>query len=149
MDLKRFNKFTVHIVSLCILLFILLFIYAASLYPGGSQFDSNAAGFSWKHNYWCNLMNDIAENGMQNPARYYAISANAILCIGCMLFFLRFGLIRLKIGYWRNIYMNVAKFEYDLRHDSFLKEIVLFAVNAAFYSTLRWNFSAHSAVSYN
>ena len=33
-----------------ILLFWVLFIYAATLYPGGSQADSNSVGYDWVNN---------------------------------------------------------------------------------------------------
>ncbi|MGB5430515.1 MAG: hypothetical protein WBM94_12640, partial [Eudoraea sp.] len=55
-----------------ILIFIGLYIYAASLYPGGSQLDSNSLGFDWMNNYWCNLMNENGMNGLENPARPFA-----------------------------------------------------------------------------
>jgi len=52
-----------------ILIFCGLFVYAASLYPGGSQADINSDGFNWVHNFWCNLMLENALNGRENPAR--------------------------------------------------------------------------------
>jgi len=63
-----------------ILIFIGLFIYAASLYPGGSQADINSVGFDWVNNFWCNLMLENALNGQENPARPIAILAMIILC---------------------------------------------------------------------
>ncbi|MBK8192178.1 MAG: hypothetical protein IPK76_02765 [Lewinellaceae bacterium] len=70
-----------------ILIFISLYIYSASLYPGGSQADTNSPGFDWFHNYWCNLLNPQAMNGMPNPARPYAIFAMLILCLSLAFFF--------------------------------------------------------------
>lgn len=52
-----------------ILLFILLYLLAALLYPGGSQVNSNSKGFSWLNNYWCNLLNYKAINGEYNAGR--------------------------------------------------------------------------------
>jgi len=73
-----------------ILLFISFYIVAAYYYPGGSQFDKNAVGFSWKNNYWCNLLNDNAINGMKNTAQPIAITAMVILCIALSLFWWQF-----------------------------------------------------------
>jgi hypothetical protein len=71
-------------------LFLLLYIWASIYYPGGSQADPNAKGFSWVHNYWCNLLNDRAINGQQNPARPIAAAGMAILCLALSVFWLRF-----------------------------------------------------------
>lgn len=73
-----------------ILLFISLYFVAAYYYPGGSQFDKNAVGFSWKNNYWCNLLNDNAINGMKNTAQPIAITAMVVLCIALSLFWWQF-----------------------------------------------------------
>ncbi len=73
-----------------ILIFIGLYIYSTTLYPGGSQADLNSTGFSWMNNYWCNLMNEQGMNGQFNHARPYAISAMLILCFSLMLFFVSF-----------------------------------------------------------
>jgi hypothetical protein len=64
-----------------IIVFALLYIIATTLYPGGNQADKNAAGFSWLNNYWCNLLNDTAMNGMVNNARPVALIAMVALCI--------------------------------------------------------------------
>jgi hypothetical protein len=69
-----------------IFLFILFYIIAASLYPGGSQADINSKGFSWINNYWCNLLNEKAINGQQNTAKPIAIVAMFILCLTMAIF---------------------------------------------------------------
>jgi hypothetical protein len=63
-----------------IVIFILMYLIAASLYPGGSQVDKNSIGFSWLHNYWCNLLNEQGMNGQYNPGQPVAILAMCILC---------------------------------------------------------------------
>lgn len=35
--------------------FLLFYVVATFFYPGGSQLDKTASGFSWTQNYWCNL----------------------------------------------------------------------------------------------
>jgi hypothetical protein len=56
-------------------LFIVLYIVATLFYPGGSEYDRQAKGFSWLHNYWCNLLNEYGVNGEPNVARPIAITA--------------------------------------------------------------------------
>lgn len=73
--------------SIGIALFALLYIYAASLYPGGSQENIHTIGFNWVHNYWCNLLNVNALNGALNPARPYALTAMGLLCASLGYFF--------------------------------------------------------------
>lgn len=62
------------------LLFVILYGIATLYYPGGNYLDHNAIGFSWMHNYWCNLLNQYALNGQPNTARPIAFAAMAILC---------------------------------------------------------------------
>ena len=66
--------------------FILLYLIAALLYPGGSQANSQSVGFSWMHNYWCNLLNSQAINGQPNQAQPVALLAMLILCISLAVF---------------------------------------------------------------
>lgn len=56
-------------------LFLLLYLAAAKLYPGGSQFDAHEQGFSFKHGYWCNLLNYAALNGQINKGRPFAVAS--------------------------------------------------------------------------
>lgn len=67
-----------------------LYFIATLIYPGGSQFDKQAKGFSWMHNYWCNLLHEYAINGQPNPARPVALAAMAILCATIMIFWFIF-----------------------------------------------------------
>jgi hypothetical protein len=69
-----------------ILVFVLLYFTAAILYPGGSDFDKTAKGFSWRHNYWCELLASTAQNGRPNTARPVAIAAMAVLVISLIVF---------------------------------------------------------------
>ncbi|MBN9382098.1 MAG: hypothetical protein J0H74_15120 [Chitinophagaceae bacterium] len=71
-------------------LFILLYVIATFLYPGGSPADPHSIGFSWQHNYWCNLLNADALNGAPNTARPVAITALAVLSLTLALFWYRF-----------------------------------------------------------
>ena len=62
-------------------LFLLLYCLSAYNYPGGSQADNHSKGFSWLHNYWCNLLNEKSINGNLNPGRPYAIAGMLVLCL--------------------------------------------------------------------
>ena len=68
------------------LLYIILYLIAAGLYPGGSDIDKTSRGFSWLHNYWCELMASVAQNGEANRARVIAITAMFVLAISLGLF---------------------------------------------------------------
>lgn len=80
-----------------------LYIYASTLYPGGSQNDLNSIGYDWIHNYWCNLLNEKGGNGMPNPARPIAILAMVILCLSLIQFFLQFASTIATHKYWQRI----------------------------------------------
>ena len=85
-----------------IILYVFLYIFSASLYPGGSQAALNSKGFDWINNYWCNLLNVEAMNGQLNPARPYAITAMIILCFSMALFFYLFPKFFFVSKFWKN-----------------------------------------------
>jgi len=72
------------------ILFVVLYIIATLLYPGGSQVDRNSIGFSWTNNYWCNLLNETAINGQANPAKPVAITGMFVLCLTLAFFWFLF-----------------------------------------------------------
>lgn len=77
------------IVNSGIIFFFCLYFIASLNYPGGSQADVYSSGFSWRDNYWCNLLDTHAINGVLNGARAYAIAAMIVLC--CTLAFFWYG----------------------------------------------------------
>jgi len=89
--------------SMGIGLFVLVYVYASGLYPGGSPINPNSAGFDWVNNYWCNLVNARAINGLPNPARPFALGATAILCASLGVFFWQFAELMMPEGYWKGI----------------------------------------------
>ena len=89
--------------SLGIVIFIILYAYATTLYPGGSQADLHSKGFDWINNYWCNLMNAQAMNGQLNPARLISIPAMIILCFSLLSFFFMFSKVLASNSIWRKI----------------------------------------------
>lgn len=72
------------------ILFVILYGVASYYYPGGSQFNKHSVGFSWKHNYWCNLLNDTAINGQKNTAQPIALIATIILSLVLSFFWWQF-----------------------------------------------------------
>lgn len=72
--------------TLGICLFGLLYVLAACQYPGGSNADRGAIGFSWQHNYWCDLLGNVGKNGAINPARPIALIAMLVLCSSLSVF---------------------------------------------------------------
>ena len=72
------------------MLFVMLYIIATLLYPGGSQVDKASVGFSWINNYWCNLLNENAINGQPNPAKPVAMTGMLILCLTLIFFWFLF-----------------------------------------------------------
>lgn len=73
-----------------IIIFIVLYITATLLYPGGSQIDKNSIGFSWINNYWCNLLNQKAINGQHNSAKPVAMTGMFVLCLTLSIFWFIF-----------------------------------------------------------
>lgn len=106
-------------------LFVILYIVATLLYPGGSQVDKNATGFDWFNNYWCNLLNEYAINGQQNPARPVAITGLLVLCLALTAFWFLFsrhshswGVGKLIIRVSGTAAMSISLFLFtDMNHD--------------------------------
>lgn len=73
-----------------ILVFVVLYMVAALLYPGGSQVDKNSIGFSWINNYWCNLLSGKAINGQYNSAQPVAITGMLVLWFTLLIFWFLF-----------------------------------------------------------
>lgn len=118
------NRLIGFIPAIGIVIFVLLYIYSTFLYPGGSQAKLDSIGFDWKHNYWCNLLNEKGMNGQDNPARGYAITAMTILCISLLLFFIQFAQTITTSRFWKlsiqlfgTISMVFAIFIFTSYHD--------------------------------
>jgi hypothetical protein len=110
--------------SFGILIFAGLYVYSASLYPGGSQADLNSVGFDWLNNFWCNLMSEKAMNGQENPARPVALVGMIILCSSMTLFFFQFANYFVKDRNWKitiriagTLAMLSAVFIFTMFHD--------------------------------
>lgn len=86
-----------------ILIFIILHVYAANIYPGGSPKDPNSLGYDWFNNLWCNLMSENALNGHKNPARPVSIFAVIVLGSSMIIFFFQFAKFFVKDKIVKNI----------------------------------------------
>jgi len=73
-----------------IIIGLLLLFIATLYYPGGSQYDRNAAGYDWKNNYLSNLFGPKAMNGADNASRPWAVAGMFFLCAGIVVFFIEF-----------------------------------------------------------
>lgn len=68
-------------------LYIILFTFAAAAYPGGSINHPHADGYSFYHNFLCDTMNPITQDGIINDARFIAIISHLILSFTMISFF--------------------------------------------------------------
>ncbi|MBJ6802688.1 hypothetical protein [Geomonas propionica] len=59
--------------------FIVLYLFAASMYPGGTRVDHHTQGYSHMSNYWCDLLDSVSYSGDINHGRPIAVLATVIL----------------------------------------------------------------------
>jgi hypothetical protein len=134
---KRINKAILLLPIAGAALFLLLY-YAATLnYPGGSQADKHSRGFSWLHNYWCNLLNETAINGEPNAGRRYAIAGMLVLCLSLGWFWYCFALYmpikkvhRISMQFSGMLSMGIAFFIFTGLHDVLINIAAAFAMIA-------------------
>ena len=84
--LDSYGLFLLSFPLIGIVSFIFFYFMAAKHYPGGSWIVPDTDGFSFWHNYLCDLLDINAINGEPNQGRTYAITALCLLCAG--IFFL-------------------------------------------------------------
>ncbi len=120
-----------------IILFILLYIVAAYLYPGGSNINKTEKGFNLITNYWCDLTGDLAKNGEPNSGQFYALIAMTILCFSLMVFWFYLPeLFKIKnktsaiIQYSGIISMSITLFLFTSYHDTVINIAGFFGVIA-------------------
>ena len=75
----RYNYLLLPVIGMGI--FVILYVLAALNYPGGTWIDSSNTGFSFWHNYLCDLLDYRSLNGELNTGRYYARAALGVLCL--------------------------------------------------------------------
>ncbi len=67
--------------------FLFFFVVATHLYPGGSVNDMASEGYSYFHNFICDLMSYSLPEGTANAARPIAIIGHLMLSFGMISFF--------------------------------------------------------------
>ncbi len=72
-----------------IVLYVILFFIATFLYTGGHETAHDAKGFSWVHNYWCDLM-AVEKFGRYNEAHLIAKAGHIVITASVLVFFLVF-----------------------------------------------------------
>ena len=65
-----------------VIAFVALYAVAAVLFPGGTRAEPTRTGFSFLHNYWCDLMDATTHGGRTNPGRPVALAAMVVICGG-------------------------------------------------------------------
>ncbi|MCZ8215580.1 MAG: hypothetical protein O9262_05030, partial [Cyclobacteriaceae bacterium] len=68
-------------------LYLVVFTLAAFQYPGGSFNLPNESGYSFFHNFLCDVMDPITKGGVFNPARMLAVVSHIILSLTMISFF--------------------------------------------------------------
>jgi hypothetical protein len=119
------------------ILFLFFYYVAVLNYPGGSQADKAGKGFSWLHNYWCNLLNETAINGELNAGRPYAMAGMLVLCLSLGWFWYCFALYtplqkiyRVGMQVSGMSSMCIAFFIFTSLHDSIINAAALLALVA-------------------
>ncbi|RYY57440.1 MAG: hypothetical protein EOO09_02400 [Chitinophagaceae bacterium] len=69
-------------------IFVLDYLVAAIQYGGGSQAFPHATRFSWRHNYWCNLLAETSINGTPNPGVVAAMAGMLVLAATMICFWM-------------------------------------------------------------
>jgi len=67
--------------------YLVVFSFAAVDYPGGSENYAVYDGYSFFHNFLCDVMNPVTQGGLVNKARGLAIVSHIILSITMISFF--------------------------------------------------------------
>ena len=80
-----------YLISIGIILSLIAFLIAYTLYPGGTIKDPNSIGYSMTENYISNLMEYKALNGLDNPARPWGILATVLMGLTSGFAFVRFS----------------------------------------------------------
>lgn len=70
------------------IVYLILFVTAASFYPGGSDnLPLGENGYSFFHNFLCDTNNEFTHSGIRNPGQSIAVLAHLVLSFTMMSFF--------------------------------------------------------------
>jgi hypothetical protein len=85
---KKFNQIAPYLSIVGMITYLIMFITAASLYPGGSDNVPDAQnGYSIFHNFLCDTNNQFTHSGLVNKGKLLANLAHIVLSITMMSFF--------------------------------------------------------------
>ena len=82
-------------------LFLLLITIASINYPGGSEVEECSAGYSWVHNYLCDVIADVSHSNSHHHFHKVGLAAMICLCGGISMFFFYFPDWMKVQGPWR------------------------------------------------
>ena len=121
-----------------LIVFAFLYIYASTLYDGGSKIYPHRKSWDWNNNYWCDLIWPTTILEKPNRASKWGIGANFILCFSMVFFFIAFSLVYAPGNYWvymvsisGSIAMIGAMFIFSKFHNKIIGVITLSALPAA------------------
>lgn len=83
-----------------IILFVVLYLYATTLYDGGTKWDAYRKSWDWIYNYWCDLIWPTTYLEEPNRASKWGIVANLVNCLSFLLFFIAFAFTYTSGHYW-------------------------------------------------
>jgi hypothetical protein len=72
-------------------IFIVLFVVATKIYPGGTIDNHSLRKYSWTDNYICDLSHGDALNGEKNSAQMIYITAITVLCLCITILIIQFA----------------------------------------------------------
>lgn len=84
-------------------LFLLLITIASMKYPGGSQAVECSIGYSWDHNYLCDVIANVSHSDSHHHYHKVGLAAMICLCGGVSMFFFFFTDWMEVKGTWRFI----------------------------------------------
>ena len=84
-------------------LFLLLITIASIKYPGGSQAVECSIGYSWDHNYLCDVIANVSHSDSHHHYHKVGLAAMICLCGGVSMFFFFFTDWMEVKGTWRFI----------------------------------------------
>lgn len=120
-----------------LLIFACLYIYASTLYDGGSKVNPHKKSWDWINNYWCDLIWPTTILEQPNKASKWGVAANTILCVSTLLFFIAFSLVYAPSDIWASVIsisgavaMICAMLIFSKWHDKIIGVIVLGSIPA-------------------
>lgn len=130
-------KFLPQISNIGLIVFVLIFVGASTFYDGGSKIYPQKKSWDWVHNYWCDLIWPTTILEEPNRTSKWGITANSILCLSMILFFISFARVYSPTNFWLyvtsisgTIAMICAMLIFSKFHDKIIGLILLTVIPA-------------------